>query len=372
MNVDIEEIISRELREVASGLDVPARPPVPQERHRVRHLWRPLLVAAAMIGVAAGGVTVLVTYGDDGGAQQASSPPVETPGGDPAVRPLTADVPAVPFLFDGHLYVDGKQVSGTWSTVRQAGGTWVAERSDETWWWGTSAEHHAVPGTVVSPPRLSPDGALLAVATTTQDGEQALLIDARSGETVNAVQTASTEQGDSIPFTVVGVTNDMKVFLENDRRRLMWLAAEDDETVDLGGTAPDQWVRGNTSAGLIVFDGMSDGFDDAVYLAEASESGALDRLRTLPSEGVVVNPSGTWLAFGGTWGGEAETISEITAQQVDGSRQLALQPPDDRDLQAVTWEDDDLLLAELYTDGRPTGMARCSIREETCLVIDLL
>ncbi|WP_026876871.1 hypothetical protein [Jiangella gansuensis] len=371
MNIDVEEILSRELREVASGLKVPVRPPMPQERHRTQHLWRPLLVAAAVIIIVAGAVAVVAPYGNDGGPRPATSPPVETPAEEPAVRPLTADVPTVPFLFGGRLYVGGEQLPGTWGTMNRAGGAWAAQRLDETWWWGNGAGQNSISGTVILQPRLSPDGILLAVGSSTREGGQVLLIDTRSGETVNTLQTTATGPGDPDPLGVVAVTNDMKVFLESNSRRLMWLAAEGDETVDLDATAPDQWVQGSTPAGLIVFDGTADGEGDATYLAEVSDSGTPNRLRTLPGESVVVNPSGTWLGHSGTWGGESQTIPEITALQFDGSRQLTLQPPDERELLAVTWEDDDLLLAELHTDGSPTGLARCSIREEACLVIDV-
>lgn len=367
MNADDEKILSRELREVASGLTIPPRPQMPAERRRIQHLGRPLLVAAAMIVVAAGGVAVLAPFGDDGGQRPAASPPVETPADEPTVRPLTADVPTVPFLFDGRMYVDGEQVPGTWLTMHQADGAWTAQRADNTWWWGTGADENPIAGPVVLQPRISPDGSLLAVATATREGGQVLLIDTRSGDTVDALQT-SAEQGSSDHLGVVAVTDDAKVFLQSDSRRLMWL--DGDETVDLATTAPEQWVQGSTSAGLIVFDGTADGESSATYLAEVSDAGEPNRLRTLPSDNVVVNPSGTWLGYGGSWGGEAGTIPEITAQRIDGSSQLRLPAPDDRELVAVTWEDDDMLLAESYSDGSPTGLARCSIREEACLAID--
>ncbi|MEO3752596.1 hypothetical protein [Streptomyces sp. B6B3] len=365
MNVDVEEILRREFREVASDLRVPVRPPMPREPVRSQRLWRPLLVAAAVTLVVVSAVAVVLSYRDGGRPQPATSATER-----PSVRPLTADAPTVPYVFDGRLYVGGEQLPGTWWTVNQAGGAWAAQRDDDTWWWGTGAEEHAISGTVILQPRLSPDGRLLAVGTT-QDGGQVLLIDTQSGETVNTLQIDATGPGDPNALGVVAVTEDTKVFLESDSRRLMWLAAEGNETVDLDTTAPDQWVQGSTTAGLIVFDSTRDGERDASYLAEATNSGTLSRLRTLPGEDVEVNPSGTWLGYGGAWGGESQTIPEITAQTVDGSRQLTLKPPDNRQLLLMTWEDDDLLLAELHTDGSPTGLARCSIREEECLAIDV-
>ncbi len=225
---------------------------------------------------------------------------------------------------------------------------------------------HPVPGQVIGRVQISPDGTLLAF--TVLDGAQVLLIDTRSGETVNTLLIDITDNPGARAFSVNAVTDDAKVLLSSDTERLMWLAAEG-ETVDLDTTASDQWVRGNSPAGLIVFDGSGDG--DGAYLAEISDSGTLNQLNPLPNPEVVISPSGTWLAYGGSWGGESQTIPEITAQTIDGSRQLTLQPPDDRLLLTMTWEDDDLLLAGLYDDGVITGLARCSIREERCWVIDV-
>ena len=56
MFVDVEETLTRELREVAGGLPVPAMPPLPQEPPRVARPWQPLLVAASVALVVAGAV----------------------------------------------------------------------------------------------------------------------------------------------------------------------------------------------------------------------------------------------------------------------------------------------------------------------------
>ena len=305
------------------------------------------------------------SFRDDAGPSPA--PPV----GPPTVRPLTPETPTVPYVFGDTLYVDGEQVPGAWWQVSHAGDAWVAQGNDfVTGIWGTDAEPHAIPGDVVLQPQLSPDGTLLAV-TTTDDGGQVLLIDTRSGETVNTLPADTPSGSNADLLGVVAVTDDAQVFVDSDARQLMWLAADGDETIDLASSAPDQLVADATPAGLVVQDGTREGERDAFYLADVSESGDLTPVRTLPGSEVVINPSGTWLAYGGSWGGESSTIPEITAQPVDGGRQLSLEPPDKRELLALTWEDDDLLLAELYDDGDPTGLARCSIREERCVEIEL-
>ncbi|MGP4109569.1 hypothetical protein ACTWP5_01455 [Streptomyces sp. 4N509B] len=376
MNVDVEEVLRRELHEVASGLRVPARPPTPREPVRGRWVRGQRVLRLALVAVVTlvvvGAVAVVSSFGDGGSPTPPATPPTEPPTERPSVRSLTADTPTVPHVFDGRLYVGREGLPGSWWTVSQAAGAWVAQRDDDTWWWGTGSgtERHPLSGTVVLQPQLSPDGTLLAVATATGDGGQVVLVDTRSGETVNTLPFDAAGPSDPGALGVVAVTEDAEVFLQSDSQRLMWLAAEGDETVDLDATAPDQWVRGSTAAGLLVFDGTRDGEPDASYLAEVSDAGELRRLGTLPGEDVKVNPSGTWLGHGGSWGGESQTISEITAQTVDGSRELTLRSPDDRQLLLLTWEDDDLLLAELHTDGIPTGLARCSIRAEECLVVD--
>ncbi|HYJ69269.1 MAG TPA: hypothetical protein VEX15_16585 [Nocardioidaceae bacterium] len=355
----VEEILSRELREVADGLPVPALPPLPQEPPDTRRHWPPLLVAAAVVLIVAGAVAVALSRDD---APPAPTPdPVETP---TVVRSLTPEAPTVPYVFDDKLYVDGEQVPGSWWEVSYAGDAWVAERNDLTMQWGTDAEPHDFPGELILQPHLSPDGTLLAVSTTA-DGGQVLLIDTQSGETVNALPTDADGSRGGNDIGVVAVTDDAKVFLDSDAAQLTWLAADGDETVEL---APGQFPLEATPAGLIVLDSTR---DDAAYLADVADSGEINRLRPLPGFEIVINPSGTWLAYGGSWGGESQTIPEITAQPVDAGRQLKLQPPDKRTLVPMTWEDDDLLLAALYDDGDPTGLARCSIRDERCVVIDL-
>lgn len=362
----VEEILRRELREVANGLSVPALPPLPEQPPRSQR-WRPLLVAAAAMLIVAGAIAVMVANRDGGEPTPAPPGPDHTEIN--TVRSLTADAPTVPYVFDGTLYVDGEEVAGTWWEVSHAGDAWAAQSDDIGWRWGTDAEAHEISGDVVLHPHLSPDGTLLAVATT-QDGGRVLLIDTRSGKPVNTLRIDLTGPANPNALGVVAVTDDAKVFLGRGTRRLMWLAADGDKTVDLDTTAPDQWVQGSTPAGLIVLDGTTNDEREAIYLAEVSDTGRLNRVRTLPDVDVPVNPSGTWLAYGGYWGGESETTSEITAEPVDGSGELTLPPPDDRQLLAKAWEDDDLLLAELHSDGIPTGLARCSIRAERCVVIE--
>jgi len=357
MLANVEETLSRELRQVADGLPVPQLPELPQEPARRGWHRQPLLVAAAVALIVAGAMAVVTMTGGRDEPQPAPPPPSRT------AAPLTSGAPTVPYLLDGRLYVQREQVPGTWWTVKQAGGAWVAQRDDDTWWWGTDSEPLDIQGTVVLQPQLSPDGSLLAFATTA-DGGQAVLVETRpGGEGIGSLPV------DGGAFGVVAVTDDGEVILRNNTRQLLW-NAPDGGPVDLDATAPDQWVQHSTSAGLVVLDGRRDGEEDATYLAELSDSGELTPRQSVPAENVVVNPSGTWLAHGGSWGGEAPTVPTIRAQAIDGRQSVTLDPPHDGELLALTWEDDDLLLAETYRDGTVTGLARCSIREQRCLEVD--
>lgn len=372
MTVDIEETLSRELREVAEGVQVPTLPPVWQEaprplrqkRSRPLRSWQPLLAAAAVILVVAGTVAVVATHRDPGTIQPAPQPSESR-----TSRALTSNPPAVPYLLEGRLYVAGERLPGSWWTMEQAGGTWVAQRDDDTWWWGTDAEPRAIPGKVALLAHLSPHGRLLAVAST-HAGGQVLLLDTRSGETVGTLPIDLSDPRDPEALGVVAVTDTAQVFLSDGTEQLMWLRPDSEETVDLRATAPRQWIQRSTAAGMIVLDGDKEDQGDAMYLADISAAGTLTRVRTLPGEDVVVSPSGTWLARGGSWGGESPTDPSIRAQSLDGGQEVALDPPDDRELLASAWEDDDLLIATLFRDGDETGLARCSLRQERCVLIE--
>jgi hypothetical protein len=245
----------------------------------------------------------------------------------------------------------------------------VAEQNNLTMQWGTDAEPHDFPGEVILLPHLSPDGSLLAVSTT-DDGGQVLLIDTASGETVNTLPTGTTDASAADALGVVAVTDDAQVFLESNRERLMWLAEDGrQDTIDLSETAPSTQILDSTPGGVIVYDTQ----DEITMLVEVGDNGVIFNTRELPTSETVVNPSGTWLAYGGSWGGESQTIPYVTAQRVVlGGPELRLEPPTrNRELLALTWEDDNLLLAELYDDGDVAGLARCGIREQRCVEIEL-
>lgn len=357
MNDHLEDTLRRELREVADRLPVPPQPALPHTSARPTRHWRPLLVAA-VVTLIVGAVTALVVSGG-GRSMQPAKPPNPTADSAAPVRPLTAAAPTVPYLFDGRLSADGSQVPGTWATVQQTRGVWVAQKSDNSWWWGTGAESRAIDGLITTTPGLSPDGSRLVVTRKAPAGKVLLsLIDTRSGDTINELSLDRSKGPDTI-----AVTYDEQVYFFGYGQQSMWLAYDGSHvvTVEPGGPI----VKAATSAGVIVLDGKDN------YLARVSATGMITREETIPDEEIVINPSGTLMADGGSWGDDLETTRYITGGTLDRSRQVQLQPPDDRGMRALAWEDDDLLLATLYTDGEATGLARCSIREERCLELDL-
>lgn len=355
MNDHLEETLRRELREVAGRVAVPPRPALPEPTVRPGRPPRPLLVAAVVMLIV-GAIAALALYGG-GRVMLPAQPPKTTTS---AAVPLTADPPTVPYSFGGRLYVGGTRVPGSWGSVKHAGGAWVGIGPDKNYSWGSGAEPRPLGRWA---PLLSPDGNSLVVGTMVKDELWLSLIDTHTGDLVNELLVPEPDR-----FGIAGVTDDRRVIFANNGKDSLWLAAAGDETVGISVTMPGQRVLESTSAGLIVEEESS----EALHIATVDDSGVLTLHGTIPRELVMVfNRSGSWTAYGGHWGGDLPTIPYVTAESLDGNRKVKLQPPDGGQLIVMTWEDDDLLLAEMYTDGMATGLARCSIREERCLKLDI-
>src|SRR6476659_7015888 len=146
MFTDVEETLSRELREVADALPVPPMPELPEQAPRPPRHWQPLVVAGAFVALA----------GTRGGHDPQPAPPA--PSRTDSDRPIPTSAPTVPYVLDQKLYVDGTQVPGTWWSVQSGGVGWLALRADNTWWWGRGAEPTAIEAQLDMPPVLSPDG----------------------------------------------------------------------------------------------------------------------------------------------------------------------------------------------------------------------
>jgi hypothetical protein len=370
MDTDIEETLGRELREVASGLQVPAMPPVPQESPRTQRRWQPLLVAAAVVLIVAGAVALVAAL--QGGQGPQPTPPLPTPTETAADIPTTA--PEVPYVLDQRLYVDGERVPGAWWMVEVGDAGWIAQRTDYTWWWGRGPDATAITELLEgSVPAISPDGRYVAYLGTENGGELTGFDTRPDGEGLGGVPVDLSGPQDGTALRVRAVTNDGLVIAQGQDVSLLWLPLTGDgsATVDLTRTAPGQLVDENTPAGLLV----TDGEDETPYLAQISDAGELSRLTTPAHEGMVVSPGAAWLAWAPeeSTGGEVTEIHTLEVQASDGTEISMLKAPEGWDfrVETWTWEDDDYLVAAVVRRGDDGGerMVRCGMEPARCVLI---
>jgi len=367
---DIEETLERELRDVADGVRVPAMPtlpPLPHERAAARRHWQPLLGAAAVVLVVAG-AAVLTTR--DG---QTVDPAVPTPTPTPSAVSIPRTAPALPYVLDQRLYVDGEQVPGDWWSVQGGDAGWIAIRTDGTWWWGRGAEANALTGGYDAPPVISPNGEYVAELRL-ENGDGLLTgFDTRpDGEGLGGVPIDLGNRQDGSAVTIRAVTDDGRVIAQGTRTSLLWLPLVGDGTdsIDLAASAPGQVVLGSTPAGLVVTDEDS----GEPYLAELSDTGELTPTGTVPAhDDLVVSPGGEWLAWAplGTLGGEVTALPTLEAQSVDGDGRTTLTAPDGWGFRVMdwVWEDDRFLVSPVVGDAGER-MARCSVQPARCVLID--
>ncbi|MFC4783934.1 hypothetical protein ACT8ZV_05635 [Nocardioides sp. MAHUQ-72] len=372
MFVDVEETLGRELRQVADGLQVPALPSLPEEPPRAPRSWQPLLVAAAVVLVLAGVVTLVATTRGGRDVQPAPQPP--SPGRTDSADPIPRTAPTVPYLLDQELYVDGEQVPGTWWSLQAGGSGWLALRADNTWWWGSGAEPMAIETRLEVPPALSPDGTYVGEVVD-EDGTGTLtgFDTGFSGEGLGGVPVDPGSNQDGSTVTVRAVTDDGRVIAQGTRTAVLWLPLVDNSTVDLTATAPGQVVVANTPAGLVV----TDGENGEPYLAEVSDSGELTRTGPAPVlDAIVGSPGGTWLAGTqvGLMGGEVTSVATLEAQSVDGAQRVTLDAPDGWGfhVMAYAWEDEQHLVSPVVRDSGDGAerMVRCSVVSARCVLID--
>lgn len=364
---DIEELLGRELRQVADGVHVPAMPPLPQEPPRAHRHWAPALVAAAVVLIVAGAVVLALALRGD--RQLEPSPPLPS-------RTATADAvpktpPTIPYVLDQRLYVDGERVPGTWWSVEAGDAGWVALRTDYTWWWGRGPQANAVNGLADSPLVISPNG---EYAAGIDDHDRVTGFETRfGGEGLGAVPVDLGDPQSGNPVRVRAVTNDGRVIVQGAETAVLWLPLVDNSTVDLTDTAPGQVVESNTPAGLVV----TEGEDGAPYLAEISDAGEPTPTGTVPAhDSLAVSPGGARLAWTtpGTLGGEVTSLTTLQAGTVDGTEQVTLTAPDGWGfrVEAWAWEDDDHLVSPVVSErgDRPERVTRCDVHSARCVLID--
>lgn len=381
MYVDLEEMLTRELREVADGLHVPAMPPLPERApRRARRRQQPLLAAAAVVAIAAGGVAVVATVPDGRDtqpAQPAPSTPASPPSPSPAepVRPVPRNAPTVPYVLDLELFVDGAQVPGRWWTVRSAGEAWIAWREDFFWWWGRGPTPNELPNGEGVNPVLSPTGRYVGVVRPENAAAVLTVLDTESGVSIGGTPVSLGSYTFDNAAYVVAVLDDGRVVVRRGPTDVLWRPGDGNRTVDLSQTAPGQKVVAATAAGLVVTDGEG----GQPYLADLSEEGELTRVGGLPDhDDLVVSPGGRWMAWtplGAT--GQEDAVPSLEVQALDGAGPATLAAPDGYRFKVNTWvwEDDDHLVATVSsTDDsgseRPERMARCSPQPARCVLLD--
>lgn len=372
MFVDVEETLSRELREVADGLQVPPMPLVPREAPRDRRHWQPLLVAAAVLLVIAGGVVALQNV--RGGQKLEPAPPSPSPSRTVSDVRIPTTPPTVPFVLDQRLYVEGERVPGTWWSVQAGAQGWVALRTDNTWWWGSGPEAQKIESPLDLPPVISPNGRYVAMVT--DDNGQGVVTGFSTepgGEGMGGVPVYPADAAAGDPVRVRAVTDDGRVIVQGSGTAFLWLPLVDNSTVDLSSTAPGLQVLAGTPAGLVVADG--DG--GQAYLAQVSDAGRFSRVGDLPAHSeLLVSPGKQWLAWTpeGSEGGEVTSVPALEAQTLAGTDHVTLTPPEGWAfrVQDWAWEDDDYLVAPVVgTSGADARerMARCSGQTGRCVLI---
>lgn len=366
--LDIEDTLRRELGAVADGLQVPARPPLPAEPAGFVHRhWQPLLVAAAVLLVLVGVVTVVGAGRDDRHPQPAPTPP------SPSRTDLPRTTPEVPYVLGQHLYVGGEPVTGDWWSVRGTSAGWLGQRTDQTWWWGRGTHAEQMTGHHDVPPAISPSGRY--VAEIRSEGDTGLLTGFDTGFAGEGLGGEPIERGDPQAGTAVSiraVTDDGRVVVQGADHALLWRPLVEGGTVDLTRTAPGQVVLAGTAAGLVVTDGEG----GEPYLADLSNDGELTRTATLPAhDDLVVSPDGRWLAYAdpGTLGGEVTTLSSLGVQALDGTGRARLDAPDGFGFEVMrwAWEDDDHMVVPVLRErDRLERIARCTPAPARCVLID--
>lgn len=379
MNVDLEETLARELREVADGLHVPALPSLPEAASRPARLRQVLLAAAAVVVIVAGAGVVVATVPDGRDTQPAqpspsplpSPEPTPTPGPEEAQR-IPRIAPTVPYVLDRQLFVDGTQVPGAWWAVRPAGQAWIAWREDFFWWWGRGSTPNELPSGEDVTPAISPNGRYVAVVRVENGASVLTLLDTEYGENVGGTPVSLGRYTSDDAAYVAATLDDGRVVVRRGATDLLWVPGSGDRTVDLSEPARGQKVVTATSAGLVVTDG--DG--GPPYLGELSDEGELTRVGGLPDhDDLAVSPGGQWMVWTplGTTGGEVTSVPSLEVQTLDGEKPATLTAPDGWSFKVRTWvwEDDDHLVSTVWSaEVRRERMARCSPLQARCVLLD--
>ena len=370
---DVEEMLTRELREVADHVTVPPLPELPAAPPPARFAWQPMLVAAALVLVALATVASLLRM-DDGRSPQPAPRPTEVVTDDateavPDSVPTAA--PVVPYIVDGFLYVGGEQVEGTWSSVTGVDTGWWAVREDGTYWWGYGDPPSMIQVDSNQPPAVNPSGTLIAgVEGLSGQGRLYAFEPEPSRESIGGPPIPVVDD-DGAYTSVAAVTDTGLVITRGTGTALVWRPLFDNGTVPV----PEGFtVLESTLAGLVVVEGASDGTQGRVSLAEMEiDDGEISPVAELPNY-ATLDASGDWVAWvpPGVIEGDVATYDEIQVRRISGGDEGVLVPPDGFEFRTVgdfAFEDNQFLVAPV-TDGEEQGWARCSPALQECVLLD--
>ncbi len=374
---DIEEMLTRELRQVADHVEVPALPDLPADPPG-RLAWQPMLVAAAVVLVAL--ATLATLLGTGGGRTPQPAPPptdvVTDDASEAAPAEPTTDPPTLPYLLDGRVHAGDRtspEADEFWSAEGYAD-RWLAIGTDGTWSWSNGFIVQDLPAEVSQSAVISPNGEFLAWIDT--GGElYGLQTSPDAGGTTVSVPVPVRDD-DGVGTRIGAVTDDGWVIASGRGVGVLWRPfVVDAEVVDLAETAPGQLVWQATQAGIVAVDGSGDsrGPDSGrVYLADLTADGELTPIADLPNF-ALLDAAGDWVAWvpPGVLEGEVTAYDEISVRRIDGGDDGVLSPPEGWQFanRPFGFEDGQFLVAPV-TNGERERMVRCSPALGECVLLD--
>jgi hypothetical protein len=372
MHDDVEQMLTRELRQVADHVEVPPMPDLPSD-HRPRFAWTPVLAAAAVVLIAL--ITAVGLSPDRGSTPQPAPQPTDSvtdDATDSAPEEVPAGPPKVPYLLGRVVHVGDKSFPG-YDYVDGTLQAWVAMKPPFVWAWSNGGKPQQLEAALEQPPAVSPNGEYVAHLST--EGELNGFQTAPAGEGMGLPASVPVRDDDGVGTRVGAVTNDGWVIASGRGVGVLWRPFVDGKTVDLTKTAPGQLVWQATYAGLVVVDGTDGARDPGsgrVYLADVTADGELVPLADLPNFGMA-DVSGEWVAWvpAEQIVGDVMAYDEIQVRRLDGDAQGVLSPPRGWrfDNTAFTFEDDQFLVARV-NNGQEQRMARCSPALQECVLLD--
>lgn len=330
--------------------------------------------AAAVAVAVILGVTQVVGGGDAGPPEPSPSPDVPT-GSDPT---------NIPYWVDGTLHVGDVEISTDLRPGLYAAGTAFVGQGDKD-----GGEMYLLHGDELVPfvesdrmlhSTISRDGRLVVTLDYAPGGSQRLTAwDVDSRSEIASVSLPIQEEADQ--YLVVGIDQDHRVFVSNDRASaLMWVPGQD--PIPVTGVSPsaldaEPWpgglsysrVRGGSGIGVSLGD----------VFGTVDDRGRFHEVGRLPALG-----PGSWSPTGEVYVTSLPTETTngldrkaLTLEYADGREPEVIELPDDELWLPVAWESDTQLV--LAVSGNQVDanvnppvdeLARCDVIALTCTEID--